>query len=243
MGSTKLNLTRFHAVVDQSMADDIVSEPTNVNLQDNVGYQLSWSGAVPPQGFINAEISIDYDQTLGGDATEVGVWTKLLPVNDIDISIVDDPNYYLDINQISAPWIRFIYTNDYSMPTDITAVADSSGSLNDTYFTIVGADGDNWVLQMDINSAATPVSLPGYTTVLVPAATNASANTVAAALKVSLASVTSVITIGGAGAHATFVQSAPGSATVANGTPTTGFTITNTPMDSVLNVYVVAKSV
>lgn len=223
------------------MGSDITSAPTNVNFQDNVGYQLSWTGS--PKGFINAEISIDYDETLGGSPTEAGTWTPILEEDSIDISTVNLPNYYLDINQISAPWIRFAFSTDYRLPTNIDTIGDTSGSLNNTYFQIEGADGLKWVVQMNINSAATPVALPGYTTVLAAAATNATAQTVATAVRTALASVTSVTTIGGSTNHVTFVQSSPGPATVENGAVTTGFTITSTPTDAVLDVYVVAKSV
>lgn len=61
----------------------------------------------------------------------------------------------------------------------ITTVADSSGSLNNKVFFIYGASGVGYAVWLNVNSAGTDPSIPGFTSVPVAIATSDSANTVA----------------------------------------------------------------
>lgn len=75
--------------------------------------------------------------------------------------------------------------------TDITCVADSSGSLNNTIMFITGKNPTtkvvtNYVVWFNVNSAGTDPSIPGYTSVEVAVATSAADTAVASALTSAL---------------------------------------------------------
>lgn len=74
----------------------------------------------------------------------------------------------------------------------ITTVADSSGSLNDTYFTFVDTSGAGFYVWYNINSAGTDPAIPTLTGIEVTAATNASANTIATDTKNAINTATPV---------------------------------------------------
>lgn len=65
----------------------------------------------------------------------------------------------------------------------VALVADSGGSLNDTYFLLSSLDNEfQYYVWFDINSAGTDPAVPGLTGVRVNAATNASAATIGGAM-------------------------------------------------------------
>jgi hypothetical protein len=72
----------------------------------------------------------------------------------------------------------------------VTTVADSSGSLNDTYFIIYSAlNAKEYYVWYNINGAGVDPSVRGATGIEVSAATNASANTIASDTAAALAAV------------------------------------------------------
>jgi hypothetical protein len=70
--------------------------------------------------------------------------------------------------------------------TTIDCIADSSGSLNNRFFLLNAAGGLSYCVWMNVNSAGVDPSIPGYTSVPVALATNASANDVADAVATAL---------------------------------------------------------
>ena len=91
-----------------SMAASITGTPININFMDNVGIQLKWTGA-NPIGAITFQVSLDYDI----NTPTLGTWTtiQLTPGNNLTVSPAGTPdNAYVDLNQLSASWIRVVYT-------------------------------------------------------------------------------------------------------------------------------------
>lgn len=112
--------------------------------------------------------------------------------------------------------------------TNVTFVADSSGSLNSTYFTFNG-DGDvhQYYVWFNINSAGVDPAPTGRTGIEVDGATNATAATLATAAIAAVAAssaATYVTASAGASGHMILTNKGYGTATdAANGTASPGF--------------------
>jgi hypothetical protein len=91
----------------QSMGATFTSPITEIKLQDNVGIQLNWTGA--PVGTFDVQVSMDHKQDANGNVTVVGNWISLALSPAIIAAAVPD-TAYIDLNQLSAPYIRVVYT-------------------------------------------------------------------------------------------------------------------------------------
>lgn len=112
--------------------------------------------------------------------------------------------------------------------TDVTLVADSSGSLNSTYWTFNSA-GDlyGFYVWYNINSAGVDPAVAGRTGIQVAGATNANATTLGGATRTAIAASAAAIpyvTVSGATTHTILTNIQVGASTdAANGTATPGF--------------------
>lgn len=104
--SRKSNLSPYHIINAGDMSATITSTPTNILWLDNVGIQLIFTGT--PTGTFSVEVSNDY-ATENGTPIDSGTWTA--------ISFGSAPtaggaagNIYLDINQLSAAYVRVVYS-------------------------------------------------------------------------------------------------------------------------------------
>lgn len=120
-------------------------------------------------------------------------------------------------------------TNPSAESTNVTFAADSSGSLNSTFFTF-NAAGDTYgfYVWFNINSAGVDPAPAGRTGIQVIGATNASAATLAtaaiAAINASAVASLYVVASAGASGHAIIRNIQYGAATdAANGTASPGF--------------------
>ena len=78
------------------------SAVTSIFNQDNVGLQLIWTGTLA--GTFDVQVSADYNRdTLAGTWTSVG-----LPA--VQTAAGSASNAYVDLNQLSAPWVRVVFT-------------------------------------------------------------------------------------------------------------------------------------
>ncbi len=77
-------------------------------------------------------------------------------------------------------------TSGVAEVTTVTTVADSSGSLNNKVFFLYGASGVGYAVWINVNSAGTDPSIPGFTSVPVAVATGATADAVADAVASAL---------------------------------------------------------
>lgn len=106
--SRKNNLLKYKLISEGDMSGDIVSPVTNVQFLDNIAIQAVWSGT-SPVGTISVEVSIDYAEDNQGNVINAGNWVAidLDPVPAVSGNTGSD---FIDINQLSAPWIRVKYT-------------------------------------------------------------------------------------------------------------------------------------
>lgn len=118
MSGRKNNLRQFQTITSGDMSTvSITSAVTCIQWLDNVGIQFNWTGA--PVGNFSVEVSADYAQDTEGNVTNAGHWAPLT------LTYLSGPNtftsgtsipssvgspIYLDLNQLSAPWIRQVYT-------------------------------------------------------------------------------------------------------------------------------------
>lgn len=84
----------------------ITSAVTNIQFLDNVGYQFVFTGS--PVGEITIEVSIDHSENSQGVVSTAGTWTALTLTPTASVSAAG--NIYVDLNQLSAPWVRAVYT-------------------------------------------------------------------------------------------------------------------------------------
>lgn len=108
--SRKSNLKKFQSITSGNMAlTSITSAITNVEFLDNIGVQLQWSGS--PVGNFEIQVSLNYDQDINGNVINAGTWVPLtFPTYNNDIPTSAGSPLYIDLNQLSAPWVRVVYT-------------------------------------------------------------------------------------------------------------------------------------
>lgn len=105
---SRKNLLRFQNITSGDMsAASITSSISNIQHLDNIGIQLKWTGV--PVGTFAIQVSVDYAQDFEGNVTNSGTWTSLsLSPSPVASGAAD--NAYVDLNQLSAPWLRVVYT-------------------------------------------------------------------------------------------------------------------------------------
>lgn len=116
MSGRKSNLESFHNIVAGDMSQaTITSIVTNIEQLDNIGFQLNWSGT-SPVGTIAIQVSLDYAQDYLGNVTNTGTWATIGITPTPSVS-GNTGSAYIDVNQLSAPWIRAVYTKTSGVGT------------------------------------------------------------------------------------------------------------------------------
>ena len=107
--SRKSNLKRFNSIVNGSMAASITSPVSNIEFLDNIGVQLNWTGS--PVGNFQVQVSLDYDQDNNGNVINAGNWVAVVlqPGSSINAPTTLGSPIVIDLNQLSAPWLRIVY--------------------------------------------------------------------------------------------------------------------------------------
>lgn len=105
--SRKSNLQSFKTFASVSMSTSVTSSATNIAYLDNIGVQFNFSGA--PVGTFQVQVSADYQQDTQGNVTNPGNWTALT-LSPSPAASGSPSSIYIDLNQLSAPWIRTSYT-------------------------------------------------------------------------------------------------------------------------------------
>ena len=104
----KSNLQKFQNIVSGDMSQSLItSKISNIEFLDNIGIQLVWTGT--PTGTFSVELSVDYQQDQQGNVLNAGTWTPMT-FSSTPVASGAAGNIYIDINQISAPWMRVKYT-------------------------------------------------------------------------------------------------------------------------------------
>jgi hypothetical protein len=109
MSGRKSNLKRFKTITSGDMSGSLTSAITAIEFMDNIGYQISFSGA--PVGNFQVQVSMDYDQDINGNVIHAGEWIAIpLSNGSIDVPTSLGSPIYIDLNQLTAPWIKLVYT-------------------------------------------------------------------------------------------------------------------------------------
>ena len=110
MSGRKNGLLKFKAISAGAMAntDTLTSAVSNIEYLDNVGIQFVFTGT--PTGTFYVDVSIDHAQDQNGNVSVAGTWTPVtLPSSPVASGAAG--NVFIDLNQLSAPWVRFRYVN------------------------------------------------------------------------------------------------------------------------------------
>lgn len=241
MSGRKSNLRQFQTITagDMSQAAPIVSAVTNIQMLDNIGIQFNFTSA--PTGDFTVDVSTDYAQDTYGNVTNAGNWIPIT-LSPAPAAAGAAGNIFINITEISAPWMRQTYTSTLLESGSITLVADVAGSLNSKYFTLNGADGDNWYVWYDNGSGVDPAPA-GRTGIPVVYTTGDTASTLGGLTRTAMAGITSIDTIAGSTSHATFIQTTTGPGALADGTAATGFTFAYTAASGSLDAFITGKMI
>lgn len=104
----KNTLLKFHNIIAGDMsAASITSAVTNIQFLDNIGVQFNFTGT--PNGTFAVQVSADYAQDSNGNVQVAGNWIPVtLPSTPVAAGAAGQ--VYIDLNQLSSPWIRIVYT-------------------------------------------------------------------------------------------------------------------------------------
>jgi hypothetical protein len=93
-----------------SMATQIISPPTNINMQPGISYDLAWTGS--PTGTFAVQVSNTYRQSAGGTVINAGNWNTL-PTSSFTgtypVPAGSAGNGFLDVVGTEAAWVRIVY--------------------------------------------------------------------------------------------------------------------------------------
>lgn len=103
-------ITGYQFWTSQSMAGNLTSAALNINHMDNVGLQLNISAGATATGLFSVQVSADHVQDAGGNVLVAGNWVTILPSPSPAVTSGSPSNLYIDLNQLSSPWLRVIYT-------------------------------------------------------------------------------------------------------------------------------------
>ena len=105
--SRKNNILKFQTITAASMGAGVTSAVTNIEYMDNIGIQLGFTGT--PTGTFAVQVSADYAQDQFGNVSNAGNWVALT-LSPSPAASGSGDNIYIDLNQLSAPWVRVVYT-------------------------------------------------------------------------------------------------------------------------------------
>lgn len=100
-------LLPVHAVTNGSMASSIISTVVEIKNQDNIGVQIQWTGV--PVGTFSVQVSMNFFEDINGNIVNPGTWISL-PLSPAIAAAGSADSAYVDLNQLSAPYVRVVYT-------------------------------------------------------------------------------------------------------------------------------------
>jgi flagellar basal body P-ring protein FlgI len=98
MSGRKNSLVQYQVIKGGDGSGDLTGPSTNIQNLDNIGYQINMTGTMT--GVFSVQVSADNTN-----------WVSLTLNPPLSVASGSPTNIYADINQISAPWIRLIYTH------------------------------------------------------------------------------------------------------------------------------------
>lgn len=104
----KNQLTKFQNITNGDMSTASITSPaTAIHFMDDIGVQFNFTGA--PVGTFEVQVSIDYMQDQEGNIQDPGHWIPIT-LNPSPIAAGVAGQIYIDLNMLSSPWIRVVYT-------------------------------------------------------------------------------------------------------------------------------------
>lgn len=103
MKNELLEISLFSAGV-MTGTNVLTSPVINLNFLDNLGVQLHFTGT--PTGTFQVQVSADYNPT----THNAGHWVAIV-LDPVPVAAGAPDDIYIDMNQLSAPWVRVVYTN------------------------------------------------------------------------------------------------------------------------------------
>lgn len=108
MSGRKNTLPAYQIITAGDMSTaSITSAISNIQYLDNISLQLIWTGS--PVGTFAVQGSLDHSQDSLGNVTNAGTWDGLT-LNPAPAAIGSAGHILLDLNELSFPWIRVVYT-------------------------------------------------------------------------------------------------------------------------------------
>lgn len=110
MSGRKNTLLSYKIITNGVMTGTSVLTSTVTNIQhwDNVCLQFVWAGS--PTGTFSVQFSVDYAQDFQGNVTNTGTWDPIT-LSPAPAASGSAGSWLLDLNQLSMPWVRVVYTN------------------------------------------------------------------------------------------------------------------------------------
>lgn len=103
-GNSKNILPSYKTVTSGDMSADITGTPTNIQYLDNICIQCVFTGS--PVGTLIVQGSATYQQNPTTHVqTVAGTWSTLT-----SYAVTTAGDVLFDLNQLSFPWVRVIYT-------------------------------------------------------------------------------------------------------------------------------------
>lgn len=88
------------------LAEEIISEPTNIQYQDNIGLEVAFD-SLDAVGLLQVQVSLSYQRDTNGRVLNEGKWTTIASQA---IAAAEPETTVFDLNQLSAPWIRLLWS-------------------------------------------------------------------------------------------------------------------------------------
>lgn len=94
------------------MTTTLTSNAVGIQFMDNISMQMVWTGS--PTGAFAVQGSLDYKQLAPGGVIpptieNAGTWTAIT-LSPSPAATGSSGDWLLDLNQLSFPWIRIVYT-------------------------------------------------------------------------------------------------------------------------------------
>jgi hypothetical protein len=86
----------------------ITSNALNIRFLDNIGVQFNFTGT--PTGTFQVLVSADHEQDPEGNVTVPGTFIPVT-LSPAPVASGSAGQIYIDLNQLSAPWLEVSYTN------------------------------------------------------------------------------------------------------------------------------------
>lgn len=201
-------ITPLYLMDEEPVAGDNTSVAVDIKWLDNVGIQVDFGGTLTNiTGDVTVEVSNDHSVNPDGSVRNAGIW-NIVPNMDVQVTAGVPGSMMLDMNQLSAAYVRLRFDNEFVEEGDITTVADVASSLNDTYF-FLESSGVTYYVWINVDGAGTDPDVEGATGVEVEIEEDDNADAVALAVEAAIDAAITTIAPTVTGDDINFTQTNP----------------------------------